>query len=102
MASKQPQITSDELSGLNNPCSSAFLALLCFLEPFHRRTKWTCRPACSYLAAGIKHILRSLQANVSQPMANLVSFPGDTVTNPLSMMGVLIQMGLAISGVQQG
>ena len=37
MASKQPQITSDELSGLNNPCSSAFLALICFLEPFHRR-----------------------------------------------------------------
>ena len=27
-------MTSDELSGLNNPCSSAFLAPICFLEPF--------------------------------------------------------------------
>ena len=36
-ASKQPQMTSDELSGLNNPCSSAFLAPICFLEPFLRK-----------------------------------------------------------------
>ena len=30
MASKRPQMTTDELSGLNNPCSSAFLAPICF------------------------------------------------------------------------
>ena len=56
-ASKWPQMTSDELSGLNNQCSNAFLAPKGFLEPFVRkegRTKWTCRPACSYLAAGKK------------------------------------------------
>ena len=53
------EVTSDlnsELSGPNNPCSSAFLASKCFFEPFDRRkkgrTKSTCRPACSYLAAG--------------------------------------------------
>ena len=28
---------SDDLSGLNSPCSSAFLAPKCFLEPFLRK-----------------------------------------------------------------
>ena len=42
-----------ELSGLNNLCSSASLASILLEKPFipRRRTKWTCRSACSYLAA---------------------------------------------------
>ena len=49
------EVTPDlkiELSDLNNPCTSAFLATKCFFEHFQRKkTKWTCRSACSYLAA---------------------------------------------------
>ena len=37
MTSKWPQVTSDGLSGLNNPCSSACLALKGFFEPFVRK-----------------------------------------------------------------
>ena len=60
------EVTSDlkfELSGLNNPCSSAFLAPKCFFEPFVRkkgRTKWTCR-SCARSSPQIKiHILRGV------------------------------------------
>ena len=37
MASKWPQMTSDELSGLNNQGSNALLAPKGFLEPFDRK-----------------------------------------------------------------
>ena len=42
----------------------------------------------------------SLQAYVSQPEANHVSFPGNSMTKTLCTKGVQIQMGLAIPGVQ--
>ena len=60
------EVTSDlnfELSGLNNLCTSAFLAPKCFFEPFKRKegrkeerkkAKSTCRSACSFLAADNK------------------------------------------------
>ena len=56
---------SDDLSGLNSPCSSAFLAPKCFFEPFLRKegrkeAKSTCRPACSYLAAGKNDLILPL------------------------------------------
>ena len=60
------EVTSDlisEISGLYDPCNSAFLAPKCFLEPFKRKegrkeerkkAKSTCRSACSFLAADKK------------------------------------------------
>ena len=53
------KVTSDlisEISGLYNSCTSAFLAPICFLEPFKRKkgrkkAKLTCRSACSFLTA---------------------------------------------------
>ena len=68
------EVTSDlisEISGLYDPCNSAFLAPKCFLEPFKRKegrkeerkkAKSTCRSACSFLAADEKNLQGKLLA----------------------------------------
>ena len=68
------EVTSDfnsEISGLNNPCSSAFLAPLCFLEPFFRKKEGRNEGQNGHvdlraIAAGKKHSIK--ESNVHGPL----------------------------------
>ena len=96
MASEVTSDLNSELSGLNNLCSSAFLAPKCFFEPFQRKEEGRKEGQNGHVdlrartSPQVKSILESSGfMNVQLAPVTLLSFPGGSlVTLPVRGLSI--------------